>query len=346
MSTSQGQASPSVLDEAKSFTFRVGDRDEGRRLDVFLAGHPEAPHWSRSRVQLLIREGNVRLECGDALGSLPSSEETKPPRPGRLLRAGERIVVTVPPPEPAEAVPEDIPLDVPYEDAHILIVNKPAGLVVHPAAGHARGTLVNALLSRLPALPGIGGRLRPGIVHRLDKDTSGLMVVAKTELALRRLQAALKARRIGRVYWALAWGDFPKEGRVEGPIGRHPLHRKKMAVVQGGRPAVTRFRVLERFGKYAWLEVRLETGRTHQIRVHLAHRGTPVLGDPLYGVGRKADPPIGRQALHAFRLTFDHPSTAEPMSFEVPPPGDMEDALRFLREKRGEPRGRRGIGRS
>ena len=180
---------------------------------------------------------------------------------------------------------------------------------------------------------GIGGKLRPGIVHRLDKDTSGLMVVAKTETALKGLQAALKARRIGRIYRALAWGRFPDEGRIEGNIGRRPAHRKKMAVVDGGRPAVTHFRVLERFGKRALLEVRLETGRTHQIRVHLAHRGSPVIGDRVYGVRRKGDPPIDRQALHAFCLTFEHPVTGEPMRFEAPPP---EDFQRVLDELRGE----------
>ena len=337
MSVSQGGVGPVSLEEAKHFTFRARDGDEGRRLDAFLAAHPEAPDWSRASVQRLIREGRVRVESlaerGDGRAvSSAHPQRAKPPRPGTLLHPGDRIFVTLPPPEPAEAVPESIPLDVPYEDEHLLVVNKPPGLVVHPAAGHARGTLVNALLAHVPDLGGVGGKLRPGIVHRLDKDTSGLMVVAKTDGTLRRLQAALQAGRIGRVYLALAWGDFPQEGRIEGPIGRHPLHRKKMAVVEGGKPAVTRFRVVERFGRRALLEVRLETGRTHQIRVHLAHQGTPVLGDAVYGVRHEGDPPIGRQALHAFRLTFDHPATGEPVSFEAPPPEDVQAALAILRE--------------
>ncbi|MBI2882189.1 MAG: RluA family pseudouridine synthase [Candidatus Tectomicrobia bacterium] len=339
MSNLQGNLEPAPAGEAGRLEFRVDAPDEGRRLDVFLAGHPEAPRWSRARVQQLIRGGNVRVESaaggdGGPAGPLSSAARSRAPRPGTLLRPGDRILVTLPPPEPAEAVPEDIPLDVLFEDAHLVVVNKPAGLVVHPAAGHARGTLVNALLARCPDLTGIGGRLRPGIVHRLDKDTSGLMVVAKTELALTRLQAALKARRVERVYLALAWGTFPDEGRIEGPIGRHPLHRKKMAVVEKGRPAVTRFRVVERFGKRALLEVRLETGRTHQIRVHLAHRGSPVIGDPVYGVRHKGDPPIGRQALHAHRLCFDHPVTGERLRFEAPPPEDVQRALGSLRAEK------------
>ncbi|MFQ5692201.1 MAG: RluA family pseudouridine synthase [Nitrospinota bacterium] len=323
------------MGKADRFTFRVEARDEGRRLDVFLTGHPGAPGWSRSRVRHLIRDGNVRVERpaggGGGPPSLASSKRGQTLKAGTLLRAGDRVCVTVPPPAPAEALPEDIPLDVAFEDAHLLVVNKPPGLVVHPAAGHARGTLVNAVLARCPDLAGIGGRLRPGIVHRLDKDTSGLLVVAKTESALTRLQSALKARRIERTYLALAWGSFPDEGRVEGAIGRHPLHRKKMAVVEGGRPAVTRFRVAERFGRRVLLEVRLETGRTHQIRVHLAHRGTPIIGDPLYGVRRKGDPPLERQALHAFRLSFDHPVSGERLGFEAPLPDDMRKALEFLR---------------
>ena len=326
------------MKEAESYTFRADDGDQGQRLDIFLVMHPEAPDWSRAGVQRLIRTGQVRVESPGVKGtpvggSEEPGREQKAPRPGKHLHAGDRVFVTVPPPEPMEAVPEEIPLEVLYEDDHLVVVNKPPGLVVHPAAGHARGTLVNALLARIPDLAGIGGKLRPGIVHRLDKDTSGLIVVAKTETALTRLQSAMKRRKIQRVYLALAWGDLPKEGRVEAPIGRHPLHRKKMAVVEGGKPAVTHFRVLERFGRRVLLEVRLESGRTHQIRVHLAHRGTPVIGDKLYGVLHRGDPPMDRQALHAHRLTFDHPATGQPLGFEAPPPGDFQRALEFLRSK-------------
>ncbi|MFQ5694329.1 MAG: RluA family pseudouridine synthase, partial [Nitrospinota bacterium] len=294
----------------------------------FLTEHPDTPGWSRARVQRLIREGHVRVE----VSAEADGRSSRSVKPGMPLHRGDRVLVFVPPPEPAEAVPEDIALEVPYEDAHLLVVDKPPGMVVHPSTGHARGTLVNALLSRCPSLAGIGGRIRPGIVHRLDKDTSGLMVVAKTDLALARLQAAMKARRIERVYLALAWGSFPDQGRIQGAIGRHPLHRKKMAVVQGGRPAVTHFRVLQRFQSSALLEVRLETGRTHQIRVHLAHRGTPVLGDSVYGARHKREEPIGRQALHAHGLSFAHPESGEPLRFEAPLPEDMRAALADLRK--------------
>ncbi len=326
------------MKEDESYTFRAGDKDQGQRLDIFLAMHPEAPDWSRAGVQRLIRTRQVRVESPGVKGAPvagfeESSRKQKAPRPGMLLHAGDCVFVTLPPPEPMEAVPEEIPLEVLYEDDHLVVVNKPPGLVVHPAAGHARGTLVNALLARIPDLAGIGGKVRPGLVHRLDKDTSGLMVAAKNERTLKSLQSALQQRRIGRLYRALAWGRFPEEGRVEGDIGRHPLHRKKMAVVEGGKPSVTHFRVLERFGQRVLLEVRLETGRTHQIRVHLAHRGTPVIGDKVYGVSHRGDPPMDRQALHAYRLTFDHPATGQPLGFEAPPPGDFQQALDFLRSK-------------
>jgi 23S rRNA pseudouridine1911/1915/1917 synthase len=305
-------------------------------LDLFLAEHPDAPDWSRSQIQRLIREENVRIErpARETGEAAESAQAMKTAKPRTQLRQGDRIYVTLPPPEPTEAVPEDIPLDLVYEDADLAVVNKPPGLVVHPAAGHARGTLVNALLARLPDLQGIGGKVRPGIVHRLDKDTSGLMVVAKTEQTLKRLQVALQARRIRREYLTLAWGEFPDKGRIEGNIGRHPLHRKKMAVVENGKPAVTWFRVVERFGKRALLEVRLETGRTHQIRVHLSHRSTPIIGDPVYGVRHKGDPPMERQALHAFRLAFDHPVTGEAIRVEAPLPEDMKAALIFLRPEK------------
>ncbi len=330
---------PAIPSEGtRRFEFQVEPGREGCRLDVYLAGRPEAPGNSRAGVQRLIREGRVRIErgAGGPAGPAKAPPPGQVPKAGTALYAGDRILVTVPPPEPVEVAAEDIPLDVPYEDTHLIIINKPPGLVVHPAPGHARGTLVNALLSRVSDLAGIGGKLRPGIVHRLDKDTSGLMVVAKTEASMKGLQAALKARRIGRIYRALAGGggrggSFPDEGRIEGNIGRRPAHRKRMAVVDGGRPAVTHFRVLERFGKRALLEVRLETGRTHQIRVHLAHRGSPVIGDRVYGVRRKGDPAIDRQALHAYCLTFDHPVTDEPMRFEAPPPEDFQRALDELR---------------
>ena len=315
--------------QEQTLLFLVDKRGEGKRLDIYLFEHPESPSWSRSRVQQLIRRGNVRLsrEFVNQRVFEPSIKT------GILLRTGDQIQVEIPPPEPVDALPEKIPLDVLYEDGDLIIINKPPGLVVHPAAGHSQGTLVNALLAHIPDLSGIGGKLRPGIVHRLDKDTSGLMVAAKNERTLKSLQVAIKKRLIGRFYWALAWGKFPDEGRIDGDIGRNPRHRKKMAVVESGKPALTYFRVLESFVRRALLEVRLESGRTHQIRVHLAHRGTPVIGDKVYGVFHQGDPVMDRQALHAYRLKFDHPATGKTLVFEAEPPEDFQGALDFLREK-------------
>lgn len=252
-------------------------------------------------------------------------------RAGDRLRAGDRIEVEIPPPRSPGLVPEPIPLDVAYEDAEVLVINKPAGLTVHPGAGRQTGTLVHAILARCPGLPGIGGEDRPGIVHRLDKDTSGLLVVAKTERALRALQAQIQTRRAGREYRALVHGRVARpQGRIEAPIGRDPRHRTRMAVVASGRHAVTHYRVAEAFEAATLLDVRLETGRTHQIRVHCASIGHPVVGDPVYG--RRPNPwGLARQALHAHRLTFAHPVSGAPLSFTAPLPADMAAALRLLR---------------
>lgn len=289
---------------------------EGRRLDHFLAD--QATGLSRSRLQDLIRQGLVRHNGG-------------PARAGRKLKAGDVLAVTVPAPEQPRAEPEDIPLAVVYEDEYLLVVDKPRGLVVHPAAGHARGTLVNALLAHCHDLTGVGDALRPGIVHRLDKGTTGLLVVAKGDLALHRLQAALARRELKRTYLALVKGYPPAKGRVEAPIGRHPVQRKRMAVVEkGGRPAVTLFTVVETLLGYSLLEVELETGRTHQIRVHLAFTGHPVAGDATYG---GADSRLGLtgQALHAWKLEFAHPITGVPCAFTAPPPADFAAVLERLR---------------
>jgi len=299
------------------------------RLDTFLAA--SLPQLSRSRLQALIKGGRVRVNGKPAA------------KAGQAVSRGARVEVEVPPPEPSYLVPEAITLDVRFEDAHLLVVNKPPGLVVHPGAGRKTGTLAAALLHHCRGeLSGIGGVERPGIVHRLDKDTSGLLLIAKTDPAHRRLSFDLKARRIHRAYLAIVRGVPERaQGRVDAPIARHPQRRTEMAVLESGRPAVTHWRVREAFARAALLEVTLETGRTHQVRVHLTHMGHPVLGDPVYGRGlnpkgslearRTEAALIPRQALHAFRLRFRHPATGEEMTIEAAPPEDFERALEALR---------------
>ncbi len=285
---------------------------DGERLDRVLA--QAIPALSRSRIQALIAEGCVTPAARKAVG-------------GQLYR------VRVPPARPAEPEPEAIPLAVAHEDAHLIVVDKPAGMVVHPAPGHAGGTLVNALLARCgPSLTGVGGVARPGIVHRLDKDTSGLIVAAKTEAAHAGLRALFETHDIDRDYLALVQGlPSPVTGRIEAPIGRDPRHRKRMAVVERGRAAVTHYRVEAAFGTRASsVACRLETGRTHQVRVHLAHIGHGVIGDPLYGGRRRGMPAFPRQALHAARLGFRHPATGDNMQFESPPPADFHELAVML----------------
>jgi 23S rRNA pseudouridine1911/1915/1917 synthase len=291
----------------------------GERLDRYL---PEAlPGLSRARVRRLIEEGRVRLSGA-------------PVRPATRLRGGETVTIEVPPAEPLPLAPEDVPLQVLHEDAWLLVLEKPAGMVVHPAPGHSGGTLVNALLSRAGTLSGIGGVARPGIVHRLDRDTSGILVVAKTDAAHHGLSAQLSSHAMDRRYHGVVHGKPPREeGTVTTRIGRHPVHRKKMAVLRaGGRLAVTHYRRLEGFGPFSLLEFRLETGRTHQIRLHCAYLGCPVVGDDVYGRGRKV--PLGKGVsapaatvsrffLHAFHLAFRHPVTGERLSFTVPDPPEF-----------------------
>jgi 23S rRNA pseudouridine1911/1915/1917 synthase len=273
----------------------------------------------------------------------------RPCRASLKLRAGDTIAVEIPERhDPAVPGPEPIPLAIVFEDDHVLVVDKPAGLVVHPGAGVEHGTLVNALLHHAPGIAGVGGAARPGIVHRLDRDTSGLLVVAKTERAHRRLVEALRRRDVRRGYVAIVWGDPRAEGgAIDAPIARDPRERRRMAVVpRGGRPAVTHWRVAERFGLATRLDVRLETGRTHQIRVHLAHARHPVLGDPRYGGRDKkqlslAEPQrslaaellrgLSRQALHAAELEFAHPETGERRTFTSPLPADLARTLDRLR---------------
>ena len=286
------------------------------RLDRYLAAQELG--LSRARLQRLIREGWVTLNGGTAKASA-------------LVKAGDRVGVRVPPPQPLDLVPEDIPVSIVYEDAHLAVVDKAAGMTVHPAPGNWTGTLVNALLARYPDLPGIGGWQRPGIVHRLDKDTSGLMVVAKTEEAHRCLSAQIQERRIRKGYTALVGGVVAdEEGVIDAPIDRDPRHRKRMAVVDGGRPSVTRYSVVRRCGEATLVAVFPTTGRTHQIRVHFASLGHPLVGDDLYG-GRTDV--LERQFLHAHLLGFEHPKSGKWVEFRSSLPQDLREALEDVEGK-------------
>lgn len=298
--------------------FEAATDDKGERLDVFLAR--QSPDLSRSRVQRLIADGLAQVAG-------------RPAKANHKVQPGETVVLAVPAPEPVAAMPEDIPLDIVYEDAEVVVVNKPRGMVVHPAAGNWRGTLVNALLARCDDLSGVGGAVRPGIVHRLDKDTSGVMVAAKTDRAHASLARQIKDRTAGRKYLALVHGSVKaEEGLIDAPIGRHRVDRKKMAVdAEHGRDARTRFTVLERFAGYTLVACKLETGRTHQIRVHMAYIGHPVVGDPKYGP-KTAPFAIAGQALHAAELTFRHPVSGAELVFTAPLPADMEKILATLRK--------------
>jgi 23S rRNA pseudouridine1911/1915/1917 synthase len=291
----------------------------GVRLDKFLA--EKLSELSRSTIQQLIREGFVLVE-----GALT--------KPGYKLKGGERISVTIPPPPPLEPEPFPIPLDVVYEDQWLIVINKPANLVVHPAPGHQADTLVNAVLAHWPELRGLGDKTRLGIVHRLDKDTSGLIVVAKDEKTKVELQKQFKERGVRKVYLALVKGELkPARGRIEAPIGRDPRHRKKMAVVAGGREAVTDYKVLEYLPGYTYVEVYPLTGRTHQIRVHFSHKGHPIAGDKVYGRGPHI-PDLMRPFLHAYSLTFKHPVSGEEVTFKAPLPPELERILESLRQGR------------
>jgi 23S rRNA pseudouridine1911/1915/1917 synthase len=304
---------------------------DGERLDQFVARTVGA--LTRSAVQRLIESGAV-VVAGSAA------------RPSLKLKGGERITVTVPPPQPAEAEAEQIPLDILYEDGDLVVVNKPPGMVVHPGAGNSRGTLVNALLGHCDDLSGVGGELRPGIVHRIDKDTSGVLVVAKHDRAHLALARQFKEHSCKRLYLALVYGSPRTDtGRIEGIIGRHPQDRKRMSgTARHGRHAVTHWRVVGRYGEVSLLRLRLETGRTHQIRVHLSEAGHPLVGDPVYGGAGRAknvkDPQLrrlitalGRQALHAKTLGFVHPTSGAYLEFDTELPADMAGLLAYLEEK-------------
>jgi len=296
--------------------------NKGERLDSWL--REQLSDFSRSRLQQLISQGNVQVN-----GKICTSKKT-------TVQSGDRISLEIPDALPLALKPEDIPLDVLYEDDHLLMLNKPAGLVVHPAPGHPEGTLVNALLAHCPTLPGIGGVQRPGIVHRLDKDTTGALVIAKTDLAHQHLQAQLKAKTARREYLGIVHGAPKAEsGTIDLAIGRHPVDRKKMAVVsvEKGRSAVTHWRLQERLGNYSLMHFQLETGRTHQIRVHSAAIGHPIVGDPVYSSGAKVGVNLPGQALHAWKLRLQHPVTGNWIEVMAPPPTSFTTLLEVLRSR-------------
>jgi len=305
-----------VSDRLESFLF---SQESAARLDVFLTAC--LPEFSRSRIQGLIRDGFVCVD-GDPVT-----------KTGLDLAHGQRVDVRIPPPLPSNLVAESIQLDIVFENEDLLVVNKPAGMVVHPSPGHTSGTLVHAALGHVPDLPGIGGEERPGIVHRLDKDTSGLIVIAKTEQAHRWLQDQFRSRTVEKVYQALVDGKPPTPtGRVEAPVGRSTTHRKLMAVVplEKGRAAISEYRTLEAFPSHTLLEVHPLTGRTHQIRVHMAFLGCPVVGDTVYGK-RHTSLPLDRHFLHAYKLKIVLPGESVPRKFTAALPPELDAVLASLR---------------
>lgn len=323
------------MNDETTHTLEVPPEAAGQRLDAFLAA--TLPELSRSAVQRLIEEGRVLVE-------------EQAPRVSLKLRGGETIHLTVPPPVAALPRPEAIPLTVVYEDHDLIVIDKPAGMTVHPGAGIDSGTLVNALLAHCRDLSGIGGEIRPGIVHRLDKGTSGLLVAAKHDIAHRGLAEQFAAHSIKRLYRALVYGSPATDtGRISGIIGRHPTERlRRSGNARHGKPAVTTWRALERFGPVSLLQLRLETGRTHQIRVHLTEAGMPLLGDPLYPDGGRCHNlkdsrlksmirALGRQALHAGVLGFIHPVSGQYLEFSSEPPQDIAELLDYLRKTGKEP---------
>ncbi len=289
------------------------------RIDIFLV--EQLPEFSRTRLQALIKDGMVTVD-GEPVT-----------KNGMKLERGMRVKLEIPPTQVTDLIPEAIPLDIIFENDDVIVVNKPAGMVVHPSAGHDSGTLVHAALAHAPEMEGIGGELRPGIVHRLDKDTSGIILLAKNDRALRWLQDKFKERDVQKTYLALVDGAPPTpKGRIEAPVGRDPSHRKKMAIVspEKGREAISEYRTVESFEKHTLLEVDIHTGRTHQIRLHCAFIGAPIAGDRLYGY-RKQRVVVKRQFLHAARLTITLPNEKEPRTFEAPLPEELESVLTELR---------------
>ncbi len=299
-----------AVPEFHEFTVEVSES----RLDQYLAGLDTG--MTRSQLSRLIVEGQALVNG-------------RPAKPSSKVRAGDSVSLSVPPPRPTGVVAQDIPVTVVYQDESVVVIDKPAGLAVHPGPGHPDMTLVNALLAMCPDIQGIGGEIRPGIVHRLDKDTSGLMMVAKTHQAHNDLSAQIKARQVTKGYLALVEGSLKStEGKVDAPVGRHPRRRTRMAVVVGGKEARTNYKVRQELRGHSLVELYLETGRTHQIRVHMAHLGHPLVGDTTYG---HASHLVDRHFLHAFHLGFKHPITGEPLDFKIDLPPDLTPAIDALR---------------
>ncbi|MFG0212442.1 RluA family pseudouridine synthase [Brevibacillus porteri] len=299
------------------YDWTVEPADTSERIDKFITLQNE--DWSRSQVQAWVKEGRVTVNG-------------EPIKNNYKLHAEDEVTLRVPPPKEMAIQPEEMSLGIVYEDSDVVVVSKPRGLVVHPAPGHYSGTLVNGLLAHCKDLSGINGVLRPGIVHRIDKDTSGLLMVAKNDKAHMGLAEQLKAHTVNRKYVAIVHGVIPHEmGTIEAPIGRDPKNRQQMAVVfENSKPAVTHFIVLERFKEYTLVELKLETGRTHQIRVHMKYIGYPLAGDPKYGPKNTLE--LDGQALHAKTLGFIHPRTGEQLEFEAPMPKEMLDVIEVLRQ--------------
>jgi 23S rRNA pseudouridine1911/1915/1917 synthase len=320
------------MERSDVLKFSVAAEDAGLRLDSYISSR--IADCTRSYAATLIRQANVQVDGA-------------PAKPSHRVKTREIITVPIPAPEPVALKPEPIPLNILFEDRHVIVLNKSPGLVVHPAAGHASGTLVNGILYHCPNLEGIGGKMRPGIVHRLDKDTSGTIVIAKTAQALQGLSEQFKDRRVFKQYLALVH-HIPKQdrGTIDLPVGRHPVDRKKMSTVSPrGRSALTLWRIKERFSGTALLEIELKTGRTHQIRVHCQSMGHPLVGDPVYGTRKKnlysavhkdtlhsAIKKVKRQMLHAFQLGFTHPVTGKDLTFEAPLPDDMKSVIVAFKE--------------
>lgn len=300
---------------------------DGLRLRIDRYISQQLPDLSRSRIQQLIEQGNVQVN-----DQICTSKKA-------TVQPGDRIALSIPNAQPLDLQAEAIPLDILYEDDSLIIINKPAGLVVHPAAGHETGTLVNALLAHCSDLAGIGGVQRPGIVHRLDKDTTGAIAIAKTDQAHQHLQAQLKAKTARRQYLGVVYGaPSADSGTINQPIGRHPVDRKKMAIVpeeKGGRSSVTHWQIQERLGNYTLIHFQLETGRTHQIRVHSAYVGHPIVGDPIYSSGRSIGVNLTGQALHAWKLTLQHPVSQDWLEVTAPLPQTFTTLLEVLRRRMG-----------
>ncbi len=305
-------------------SLRIEEEEAGRRIDAFLSSCFE--DRSRTFLKKLIEEGRITVVSD-------GSKEERSVKPSYTVAENDLVLIDFPEPEALAVLPENIPVPILYEDEDLLIVNKPKGMVVHPSVGHTTGTLVNALLWHCKDLSGINGVLRPGIVHRIDKDTTGLLVVCKNDLAHQKIAAQFADHSQKRIYEGIVTGNLPgDEGTVDAPIGRSRNDRKKMAVDPDGRPAVTHYRVLERFGQYTYAEFSLTTGRTHQIRVHMAHLRHPILGDEVYGSGKSPWKTDG-QVLHAHLLGFIHPSSGEYVEFEAEHPEYFEKILRKLRDQ-------------